>query len=211
MIRMTRLLTAIFIFSSILLQACQSNMGQGPSFSNKNYAHYRKQMRMQDDVAGGPPGYSKPVSVPYSPQFAGRSTPKSHKERDLEWINGQNPSSYTIEITSDEKAAAVANSLYEIPKEERMGQFKHKQNGKTVHTGVYGSFSSQEEAEKALSQLPESARTKAQVKQWNNLQSEANEAAVSEFFADDSLEGNLPPPRSNSDGEIAFPEISVEP
>lgn len=109
--------------------------------------------------------------------FSNSSSPKSHKQRDIEWINSQNPGGYTIELAEDEKPASVAKQLFNTPKQERMAQYKHQKNGKTVHTGIYGSFKDSESAKKALAKLPADVREKAKVKQFGSSQKDANQPA----------------------------------
>ncbi|MEE9451957.1 MAG: hypothetical protein V3V61_04275, partial [Gammaproteobacteria bacterium] len=98
--------------------------------------------------------------------------------------------------------------------------------------GVYGSYSSPEEAQNALEALPEEMRGNAKVQNWGELQKDANRSAPpsaspNDIFGDESLGAGFTPPSvsdnnastsSNSSGadggpssnkEANFPEMIV--
>lgn len=111
------------------------------------------------------------VTVPESYHVGSFHSPVAHKDQDKNWVAGQNPQSYTIEIANDEKASQVANKLLRTPKTQRAAEIKYQQNGKPYYKGVYGSFQSQEEAQQALNALPEEVKTGANIQSWGTVQS----------------------------------------
>jgi septal ring-binding cell division protein DamX len=115
------------------------------------------------------------VEVPESYHVNSLSAPVSFKDRDRTWVNSQNPGNYTIEIADDEQASQVAQKLYKAPKKDRMAQIKCKTNGKQHYKGLYGSYASQEDAEKALNDLPSDLKQGAGVKNWSHIQSNLEE------------------------------------
>ena len=114
------------------------------------------------------------VSVPESWHVGSMRAPVSAKDQDSSWVSKQSPTGYTIEITEDEKAALVANKLTRLPKTDRTAEVRYKRNGKQVYKGVYGSYGSQEEAQKALDALPDDVKSGAGVTNWGSLQSNAD-------------------------------------
>ena len=161
-------------------EADSSYMGtrrDGPWYSiNAKKQNYGSFFNRSTNKKRGGGGYGAAMSgkSAKSYHFSNNTSPKSHKQRDTEWINSQNPNGYTIELAEDEKPASVAKQLFKTPKQERMAQYKHQKNGKTVHTGIYGSFNDSESAEKALAKLPADVREKAKVKKFGNAQKDAN-------------------------------------
>ena len=97
--------------------------------------------------------------------------PVSHRQVDWTWVNSQNPQGYTIEIADNEKASAVAGQLASAPKKEHMAQVKYSRNGQLYYKGLYGTYTNQEEARKALEALPDNLKQGASVKPWSNVQS----------------------------------------
>jgi septal ring-binding cell division protein DamX len=67
------------------------------------------------------------------------STPISHKKRDGNWVESQNPNGYNVQ--ADE------------------------QNGQNSYKGVYGTYQNKESATKAIEQLPAGLKSKVKVKQ----------------------------------------------
>lgn len=122
----------------------------------------------------------RPVVVTPGYHFSDRKTPRSHKERDLNWIHHQAPGDYTIEVARDTKASGVARALHDSPKRTRKAQYKYKQSDKTIYTGIYGSYKTKEEAKKALSQLPDSVKHSAKIKPWHDIQSTAQRPVPAE-------------------------------
>jgi SPOR domain len=117
-------------------------------------------------------------AVPDSNQYAGKIAPEHHKSLDSNWVNSQNPQGYTIELAHGEKPGEVAKQLTDTPKLERTAQVKYEKDGKTYYRGVYGSYPSREAAEAALKKLPSDIRNKADINQWNNVQSHATQPTV---------------------------------
>lgn len=140
---------------------------QGTVIYSENYDSRNYYPEMQQD--------SKPVVVPETYHVGAYHSPTPHANRDREWVSGQNPQSYTIELADDEKASRVANTLYNAPKKERMAEVKYERNGKTYYKGLYGSYPSYEAAQKALSELPADVKQKAGVKSWSSVQSGVTE------------------------------------
>ncbi|KTD67904.1 MULTISPECIES: hypothetical protein [Legionella] len=110
------------------------------------------------------------VSVPNSYHVGELHSPVSFKDRDQTWVNSQNPQAYTIELTEGDKASHVAQVLYKAPKKNRMAQVKYDQDGKTRYKGVYGTYSTSEEAQKALNSLPPELKGGASVVNWSSVQ-----------------------------------------
>lgn len=144
------------------------------SFRDNNPMRQRsfKNQRLRSGGVGGVPAKSGK-----SYHFTNRSTPKSHKQRDTEWINNQDASGYTIELASDDNPQSVAKALFNTPKEQRMAQYKQQHKGKVVHKGIYGSFADRNAAKQALDKLPAEVKAKAKVKPWSKAQDEARTVA----------------------------------
>lgn len=114
------------------------------------------------------------VAVPDSYHVGSSYAPARAKDRDKNWVRNQNPQSYTITIAEDEKPASVAKKLYQLPKSERSAEINFQRNGKSVYQGVYGSYRSKEDAEKALNSLPAEVKQNADIKEWSSVQSNIN-------------------------------------
>jgi hypothetical protein len=167
------LLIVISLSSCGMLEDNYYNLwGDNPSYTSRygNY-HYNPANPSSSHAGTGKRPRSRGVRVPESYHFAEQATPVSHKDRDKQWVDTQNPNAYTIELNSGEKPAEVANTLYKAPTGTRKAQIKQQKDGKTVYKGVYGSFENEEEARKALDSLPEDVRSKAKVERWNDVQS----------------------------------------
>lgn len=115
------------------------------------------------------------VEVPDSYHVSAYHSPVSFKDRDKNWVSNQNPQGYTIELADDEQAALVAQKLYKTPKNDRMAQVPYQRQGKLYYKGLYGSYESQEAAQKALDSLPPEVRRNAGVKNWSSVQNHLNE------------------------------------
>jgi septal ring-binding cell division protein DamX len=94
----------------------------------------------------------------------------SAKNMDVEWVRKQNPSEYTIMISSNDKPLVVSQALMEIPKNQRSAALKYEKNGQVYYTGVYGNFSDSAKAQETLNSLPENVRHEANVVEWNRVQ-----------------------------------------
>lgn len=110
------------------------------------------------------------VVVPESYHVGELHSPVSFKDRDQNWVNGQDPNGYTIELVDGDKASRVAQVLYKAPKNNRMAQVKYERDGKEYYRGVYGSYTSSDEAQKALNALPPEIKNSASIKNWSNVQ-----------------------------------------
>lgn len=176
---------AIFSASSLCLTGCGTIFGGTANSAAPVVDHYNNYIPTTSEQ-GGERNYSaepRKVTVPDSSFFTGRATPVSHEALDSEWVQQQNPNSYTIEVASDEKPAAVADVLQQIPKLARTAQIQ--QDNK--YTGVYGSYSSQEEAQSAFNKLPANIRRKAKIKQWEHVRSVTKQEPHPEDKADNTM------------------------
>lgn len=111
------------------------------------------------------------VTVPDTYYAGATHSPGKHKDLDKNWVSTQNPQGYTIEIAEGNKASQVAGKLFKAPKKNRMAQIKYNQNGGAYYKGVYGSYNSYEDAQKALKELPDDIKQGAGIKQWGSVQS----------------------------------------
>ena len=123
-----------------------------------NYKYYESSRSKQE------------VVVPDSYHVGDMRSPISFKDREQVWVSNQNPQAYTIELAEGDKAAKVAQTLYKTPKNERMAQVRTQRDGKDYYQGVYGSYNSAAEAQKALDALPPELKSGARVKNWGSIQ-----------------------------------------
>lgn len=172
------------IFSGILVLALSSCA----EMNNQTYEHYGYSsypnyypMQMQGSYMGSDISYESQqqpaaeVSVPDSYYVGPARTPVSFKDKDKQWVSSQNPRAYTVEVADDEKASKVAGKLYQLPKNDRMAQVKYQRDGKGYYKGVYGSYESQEAAQKAIDALPADLKAGAAVKDWESVQGNLSE------------------------------------
>lgn len=110
------------------------------------------------------------VHVPESYHVGSYHSPTSHKDIDKTWVNSQSPHNYTIEIADSEKPALVAGKLYKVPKSDHQAEIKYYRNGKSYYRGVYGSYNSYDEAQRALNNLPADLRQGASIQSWDKVQ-----------------------------------------
>ena len=142
----------------------QSYWFEGSEIYPEGYDNYDTYNRVNNQRA------PKPVEVPESYHVGSYHNPTSHKDRDRSWASRQRPGSYTIELDSGEKAADVARTLHKAPKSERSAQIKYQNGSKTQYKGVYGTYPSYEEAQKAMRALPDDVKKNANIKTWGNIQ-----------------------------------------
>lgn len=157
------------------LSACTMDDGSSTYSSELPYRYQNQNIQLYSDGYQGSPYRSdwqdkKEVAVPESYHVGNGHAPVPAKDRDREWVTGQNPQSYTIELADDEKASAVANTLYKTPKNEHSAEVKYKNNNTTHYKGLYGSYPSKDAAEQALSTLPQDIKQRATVKTWGTVQ-----------------------------------------
>lgn len=135
-------------------QAYRTNYYKSPN----NYKYYQSYQPKQD------------VIVPDSYHVGDMRPPVSFKDRDQVWVSNQSPQAYTIQLADGDKASQVAQALYKAPKNERVAQVKSARDGKDYYQGVYGSYTSAAEAQKALDALPAEVKRGASVKNWSTIQ-----------------------------------------
>lgn len=114
------------------------------------------------------------VVVPETYHVSAYHSPAPPKDVDRNWIDGQNPQNYTIELADGDKPSVVAGAMSKTPKNERMAEIKYQHNGKSYYKGLYGSYSNYDEAQQALNALPEDVKKGAGIKSWSNVQQTVN-------------------------------------
>lgn len=130
------------------------------NYSNSSYNYkYNYSIQPKQDVV-----------VPDSYHVGEVRSPVSFQDRDSVWVSSQNPQAYTIELANGDKASKVAQVLYKAPKNDRRAQVKYQRYGKNYYRGVYGSYHSAAEAQKALDALPVDIRNGATVTRWDRVQ-----------------------------------------
>jgi len=114
------------------------------------------------------------VVVPESYHVSSMHGPVSPKDLDRSWIDSQSPQSYTIELAEGDKPSQVAGAMSKAPKNERTAEIKYQRDGKPYYKGVYGSYSSYDEAQQALNALPNDVKQGAGIKAWESVQHSVN-------------------------------------
>lgn len=112
----------------------------------------------------------KQVTVPDSYHVGAYHSPATARDKDTTWVSNQNPGGYTIQIAEDEKPSQVAKKLYQLPKNDRTAEIQSQRGGRVYYKGLYGSYNSEEDAQKALSALPDGIKQGAGVKKWGSVQ-----------------------------------------
>ena len=131
-----------------------------------------------DNTSGGaytPGSRERVVTVPESYHVSTESAPASFKDREKTWVGRQSPQNYTIQLDDSEKASAVASTLQKAPKDARRAEVKYNRSGEQHYRGVYGTYSSYEAAQKAMTNLPSDLKQNAKVKTWGSVQSTTGE------------------------------------
>lgn len=175
---------SFFICLSALVSCSKMNeMPYQPTYtSNYDDMRYYSQVYTQGVNYYSPSDYTSSeitptseVNVPDSYHVGAYHSPARAKDRDKHWVSSQNPQGYTIEIADGEKPAEVAKQLYLAPKTDRTAEIKYQRDGKVYYKGLYGSYSSPEEAQKALDSLPMELKQKAGVKNWEVIQNSSSD------------------------------------
>lgn len=176
---MKKLRLLVISLSAGCLSACNTTTNETVYTAYQPYKY--EDMQYYTQTYSGGADYSgenyprEEVTVPDSYHVGAYHSPTRAKDRDKNWVSSQNPQGYTIMIAEDEKPSKVAGKLYQLPKNDRMAEIKYQRDGKNYYQGVYGSYSSQEEAQKALDALPAEVKQQAGVKNWNSVQSNISE------------------------------------
>jgi len=108
------------------------------------------------------------VVVPETYHVGSSISPTSSKNSDRNWVSSQNPQGYTIKIAKGDKAATVANALYQAPKTEHAAEIQAR-NGS--YEGLYGTYATYEDAQQKLNTLPGSLKQGAEIQTWSSVQS----------------------------------------
>lgn len=111
------------------------------------------------------------VDVPASYHMSAYHHPASPKDVDLQWVHAQSSTGYTIEIAESDKPSVVANSLQLAPKIQRRAEVEYQIGSRTLYKGVYGSYSTMDEAQQALQSLPTALQSNARITSWGSVQS----------------------------------------
>lgn len=132
------------------------------TYQNFNDYNYKAEAQREE---------KREVVVPETYHMQTYQGPQAHKSRDRRWVETQDPKGYTIEVADSSRPSEVANKLHQAPRNQRMAEVQYRQNGSAYYKGLYGSYSSYEEAERALHSLPEEVRSGAKISTWNKVQS----------------------------------------
>lgn len=161
----------VVLVNAVGLSSCTMNNDENYSYTTSymykdnqpltttSYADYNLTQRAEHKVV-----------VPDSYHVGQYRSPVSFKDRDKTWVSSQSPHSYTIEIADGEQAAQVAQKLYKAPKSDRMAQVQYNKDGKAYYKGVYGSYSTSDDAQKAMDALPAEVKQGANIKTWGSVQ-----------------------------------------
>ena len=160
------------------LSACTGNFDQNlmrnePAQYTMAWRNSQYYSQSYADMAwNGNVDYGSQANVPENYYVGPYHSPTSHKDSDRNWVNGQNPRGYTIELGESDKASQIAKKLFQAPKKDRMAEIKAYRNGATYYKGVYGSYNNYDEAQKALNNLPNDVKQGAAIKNWGEVQGE---------------------------------------
>ncbi len=158
-------------FFSAALTACATHEVHDQNFPGSYSYQPSQYQNIESPNYDYSSGYSESTAtVPDSHYTGSYRSPTSHKDMDRNWVDSQNPKSYTIQIGESDKASQVAGRLYKAPKTERSAEIKYDRKGQSYYKGVYGSFNNQEDAQKALNSLPPEIKQGSEIKSWSSLQ-----------------------------------------
>lgn len=136
----------------------------GPDGGNYYSEHERGSQRQYHDNEDY--RQTQQIRVPNSYHVGRYRSPEKPKSRDQRWVNRQQYSGgYTIEISRGSKASSVAKDLMRAPKNNRTAAVRSGSG----YVGVYGSYSSYDNAKRAYDNLPSDLRRKARIKRWGNV------------------------------------------
>lgn len=179
MLHKTKLLSICLCMSG--LTACATDDSstyrdyQTYTYYNSTQLYYPQGYENTNYYSDAAPTERKVVEVPETYHVGAYHSPTPHTDVDRTWVNSQNAKGYTIELSDGDKPADVAGTLQKAPKTERTAEIKYQQGGKTYYKGLYGTYPSYEDAQKAMSALPEDVKQKAGIKSWGTVQSGVGE------------------------------------
>lgn len=167
-------------FGAVVLSACNTTRSTVQTVAYESYSYDDMQYFPQTDDANPSNFYHYQVGspMPIDPADSyhvgeGRS-PVPSRDRDSQWVISQKPQNYTIQIAAGAKASEVALKLLKAPKSQRMAEIRSNARGGAYYQGLYGSYSSYGEAEKALNSLPDDLRSGASIKTFGLVQGALN-------------------------------------
>lgn len=165
----------VTILLSVMMLCSCTMMGTDGYSDYQSYYNYEDLVPYAEGTSG-PEAYQdtivspRPVNIPDSYHVGAYHSPTSFKDRDKTWVNSQNSQSYTIILAEGAKASYVAGRLMKAPKTDRSAQVQYQQGNQTYYKGVYGSYHSYEDAQKALHALPSDLQEGAQIKSFSAVQ-----------------------------------------
>jgi len=162
---------------ALSLSSCQyfGDSGSGSQHAQNNNVYDYPPIPYQPEGAAlsseASPPRPKPVTIPKS-YYLASGTPVAHDTIDEDWVSGQSPNGYTIQLANDEKPSVVAKTLANTPKNARTAQVRYQKDNQTLYMGIYGSYVDKAAAEAALNKLPPDIKEKASIEPWSKVQEE---------------------------------------
>lgn len=101
-------------------------------------------------LAEAPPGSVPPIASSDKPA-ASQPADAIHRE---DWIAAQDPATYTLQVSTSADEQAIINLLRRLGTGGAVAYFRSGAERRARYTAIYGLFSSYNEAEAALAQLP---------------------------------------------------------
>lgn len=108
--------------------------------------------------------YSDHTTIPHVYR---KIMPNRVSQHDQDWVSMQPAHGYTIQVAKDVNAARVAHRLIKVPHMHHTAEVQTREG----FVGVFGSYATQDEAAKAIQQLPDAIRKEATVQSWQAIQS----------------------------------------